>query len=65
MEDRYNRIFRDMTEQEKYDLMLQLEGKELGENDKADKEFFSNIVDLLLEGTTMIAAALGIVKVNK
>lgn len=61
--ERFEYQFNIMTEEQQIQLLEQLEkeNKNLGTNNKYDKEFFNIIVNELLEVTTIIASLFGIV----
>lgn len=61
MENRIKREYDLLTENEKYRLMEQLEGKNLGTNDKYDKSFMEGILNIALEVTTIIAKVFHII----
>ena len=44
-----------MTEEEKYKLMEQLEGKNLGYNKNKDDDFLESIINVLCEGMYLVA----------
>lgn len=55
MENRIKDAYSKMTIEQRYELMEQMEGKNLGANENADMDFMESIVNILLEGTTIIA----------
>lgn len=65
--ERFEYEFNKMTEEQQIQLLEQLESnnKNLGTNNKYDKDFFNIVVDGLLEVTTIIASLFGIVDNNK
>ena len=61
LDNRINDAINNLTIEEKYNLLGSLEVKHLGDNEKYDENFFNSIVNILLDGTTLIAKILHII----
>ena len=55
LDNRISDAINNLTIEEKYKLLENLEVKHLGDNEKYDEKFFNSIVNILLDGTTLIA----------
>ena len=55
LENRINKVIDNMSIEEKYKLLESIEVKNLGANEKYDSNFMESIVNILLDGTTIIA----------
>ena len=55
LENRINKIIDNMSIDEKYRLLENIEIKNLGINEKYDSNFMESIVNILLDSTTVIA----------
>ena len=55
LENRINKVIDNMSIEEKYRLLENIETKYLGDNEKYDSNFMESIVNILLDGTTIIA----------
>ncbi len=55
LENRINKVIDNMSIEEKYKLLENIEVKNLGVNEKYDSNFMESIVNILLDGTTIIA----------
>ena len=55
MESRIKDAYDKMTIEQRYQLMEHMESKNLGANENVDTDFMESIVNILLEGTTIIA----------
>lgn len=53
--DRINDALDKMTIEEKYKLMEQLEGQNLGYNENKDNDFIESIINVLCEGMYLVA----------
>ena len=54
LDNRISDAINNLTIEEKYNLLKNLEVKHLGDNEKYDEKFFNSIVNILLNGTTLI-----------
>ena len=61
LDNRISDVINNLTIEEKYNLLENLEVKHLGANEKYDENFFNSIVNILLDGTTLIAKILHII----
>lgn len=55
LENRLSDAYNKMTIEEKYQLLNQMEVKNLGTNDKVDIDFMESLLNIVLEGTTWMA----------
>ena len=55
LDNRINKIIENMNIEEKYSLLEAIEIKQLGENTEYDSNLIESMVNILLEGTTIIA----------
>lgn len=55
LESRLSDAYNKMTIEEKYQLLNQMEVKNLGVNDKVDIDFMESLLNIVLEGTTWMA----------
>lgn len=55
LENRLSDAYNKMTIEKKYQLLNQIEVKNLGVNDKVDIDFMESLLNIVLEGTTWMA----------
>ena len=62
LDNRINKCLENMDINSKYQLLEQMEQKNLGKNENADTEFMESLVNIILDTATLIAKVLHIVK---